>query len=68
MTEIKHLIEEWIEMRATLQRQLKRLESREMCIGADVPDGTTRATIAQIKRWIDELNSLLKEFSRPHAL
>ncbi|WP_294541573.1 hypothetical protein [uncultured Rhodoblastus sp.] len=68
MTEIKHLIEEWIEMRGTLQRQLKMLESGEMRTGTDVSDSTTQATIARIKRWIDEMNSLLKEFSRTHAL
>ncbi len=68
MTEIKHLIEEWIEMRATLQRQLKTLESGQMRAGPDISDSTTQATVARIKRWIDELNSLLKEFSRTHAL
>jgi hypothetical protein len=68
MAQIKHLIEEWIEMRATLQRQLKMLESGEMHMEADIPDGTTQVTIARIKVWIDELNSLLKEFSRTHAL
>jgi hypothetical protein len=68
MTEIKHLIEEWIEMRATLQRQLKMLESGEMRTGADIFDGATQTTIARIKGWINELNSVLKEFSRTHAL
>jgi hypothetical protein len=68
MTEIKHLIEEWIEMRATLQRQLKMLESGEMRTGADISDGATQTTIARIKGWINELNSVLKEFSRTHAL
>lgn len=68
MTEIKHLIEEWIEMRGTLQRQLRILESGGVRIGQSASDDTTQATIARIKRWIDELNSLLKEFSRTHAL
>ncbi len=68
MTEIKHLIEEWIEMRATLQRQLKMLESGELRTGTNISDSTTQATITRIKAWIDELNSLLKEFSRTHAL
>jgi hypothetical protein len=68
MAEIKHLIEEWIEMRGTLQRQLKMLESGEMRLGTAISDGATPATIARIKRWIDELNALLKEFSRTHAL
>jgi hypothetical protein len=33
-------------MRATLQRQLKLLESRKMRMGADISDSTTQATIA----------------------
>jgi hypothetical protein len=65
MAEIKHLIEEWIEMRATLQRQLKLLESGEIRTGES---GATQATIARIKALIEELNGLLKEFSRTHAL
>ncbi len=67
MTEIKHLIEEWIEMRATLQRQLKLLESGELRKGGNISDCATRAVIARIKAWIDQLNALLKEFSRAHA-
>jgi hypothetical protein len=46
MTEIKHLIEEWIEMRATLQRQLQMLESAEMRTGEvrydDAPERLTK--------------------------
>ena len=68
MTEIKHLIEEWNEIRGTLQRRLRMLESGETRIGTNISDGTMQATIARIKRWIVELNSLLKEFSRTHAL
>jgi hypothetical protein len=68
MAEIKHLIEEWIEMRATLQRQLTMLESGEIRVGGNISDGATQATIARIKAWVDELNALLKEFSRTHAL
>jgi hypothetical protein len=65
MAEVKHLIEEWIEMRATLQRQLKLLESGEIHAGES---GAAQTTIARIKALIDELNGLLKEFSRSHAL
>jgi hypothetical protein len=68
MPEIKHLVEDWIQMRGTLQRQLKMLESGEMRTETNISDSTTQATIARIKGWIDELNSLLKEFSRTHAL
>jgi hypothetical protein len=67
MSEIKDLIEEWIEIRAMLQRQLKVLESGELRTGTTISDSTTQETIARIKGWINELNSLLKEFSRTHA-
>ncbi|WP_296706872.1 hypothetical protein [Rhodoblastus sp.] len=65
MAEVKHLIEEWIEIRATLQRQVKLLESGQ--IPAE-ESSATQATVARIKALIDELNGLLKEFSRTHAL
>jgi hypothetical protein len=65
MAEVKHLIEEWIEMRATLQSQLKLLESGQ--IHAE-ESSAAQATIMRIKALIDELNGLLKEFSRTHAL
>ena len=65
MPEIKHLIEEWIEMRAMLQRQLTMLESGEMRAG--LSDSTTKATITRVKAWINEVNSLLKEYSSTQA-
>ena len=68
MAEIKHLIEEWIQIRATLQRQVKMLESGEWHTGTHIPDRTTQETIARLKGWINELNSLLKEFSRTYAV
>lgn len=64
MVTIKDLVEDWIEMRSMLLRQLEMLESGEMQTGADISDTTTRATIAQIEKWISELNALLKEYAR----
>lgn len=61
MVTIRDLVGDWIEMRSTLTRQLELLESGEMHIGAKVSDTTARATIAQIEKWIGELNALLKE-------
>jgi hypothetical protein len=57
------LIEDWIQMRSTLQRQLKMLESGEMHTGDRIPDSTARDTIVRVRRCIDELNSLLKEYA-----
>jgi hypothetical protein len=58
MAGIHDLIEDWIQMRAALQRQLKLFESGELGTGP-----STDATIVRIRIWIDELNSLLKTYS-----
>jgi len=50
-------------MRSKLQRQLKLLESGKMGTGADIIGSTTEATIIRLKKWIDELNDLLKEYA-----
>ena len=63
MTTITDLIEDWIQMRSTLQRQLKMLESGEMHTGGKISDSTTRDTIVRVRHCIDELNSLLKEYA-----
>ncbi len=55
MVTIKDIIEEWIQIRSMLQKQLKALESGQLVIGS-----TTEATKIRLKRWIDELNALLK--------
>ncbi len=63
MTTVIDFVEDWIEIRAKLQRQLKLLQSGEMRTRNAAGD-TTAATIQRIKSWIDELNGLLKEYSR----
>ena len=63
MTTTTDLIKDWIQMRSTLQRQLKMLESGKTHTGDKTPDSTTRDTTVRVRRCIDELNSLLKEFS-----
>ena len=62
MTAITDLIEDWIQMRSTLQRQLKMLESSEYA-GDKISDSTIGDTIVRVRRCIDELNSLLKEYA-----
>ena len=64
MAIVHDFVEDWIEMRSKLQRQLKLLESGEMRTGTTVIDSTTETTIIRIKKCIDELNALLKEYSR----
>lgn len=59
VTTIHALIEDWIQIRRTLQQQLKLLEAEKHILG-----DATDATIVRIKRWIQELNSLLKEHAR----
>ena len=63
MAIIHDFVEDWIEMRSKLQRQLKLLESGKMGTGTNVIGSTTEATIIRIKKWIDELNDLLKEYA-----
>ena len=63
MTAITDLIEDWIQIRSTLQRQLKMLESSEMYAGDKISDSTIRDTIVRVRRCIDGLNSLLKEYA-----
>jgi hypothetical protein len=58
------LIEDWIEVRSKLQRQLKVLEAGEMYKGDKISDSTTAATVARLKKCIGELNELLKEYGR----
>ena len=63
MTMGHDFVEEWIEMRSKLQRQLKLLESGRMDTGTAVIGGTTEATMNRLKKWIEELNDLLKEYA-----
>ena len=63
MAAIHDLIEDWIQIRSTLVRQVKLLESNEMRQGAEVVDAATEAATARIRRCLDEMNALLKQFS-----
>ena len=63
VTTTTDLIEDWIQMRSTLLGQLKMLESGGMHTGDKIPDSTTRDTTVRVRRCIDELNSLLKEYA-----
>jgi hypothetical protein len=60
---VKDLIEDWIQMRATLQRQLKALESGIITTGDATIGSTTEASKTHVKKCIDELNSLLKAYA-----
>jgi len=63
MATVHDFVEDWKEMRSKLQRQLKMLESGDMTTGTTVIGSSTEATIIRIKKWIDELNALLKEYT-----
>lgn len=58
------LVEDWIEMRVTLQKQLKALEAGEVRIGADEPGSATGPIGARLKKILAELTELLKEHAR----
>jgi hypothetical protein len=63
MSAMSDLIEDWIQIRSTLQRQLKTLDSTESQRQLDIPDGMRETTVNQIKQWIADINSLLKEYT-----
>ncbi len=64
MAIVHEFVEDWIEIRSKLQRQLKLLESGKMGTGTNVIASTTEATIIRLKKWITELNELLKEYAQ----
>ena len=64
MPTVKDLVEDWIEIRSTLQRQLEMRESGQMHMGTHLSDTTMKATIVRIMTWIGELSALLKKYAR----
>ena len=63
MSAMSDLIEDWIQIRSTLQRQLKTLESNQDQGPVDIPDEMREMTVNHIKRWVADINSLLKEYT-----
>ncbi len=68
MMAINDLVEDWIQIRSTLQRQLKMLQSGGPPSQSVISESEMKATIARIKGCIDEMNALLKEYARDHQL
>jgi hypothetical protein len=64
MTRINDLIEDWIQIRSTLQRQIKALESEQVQTEEHLPESLMKETVIRLKGWVSELNKLLKEHSR----
>jgi hypothetical protein len=56
MVTANDLIEDWIEMRSKLRRQLKVLEAGEMHPGGEISDSSTTATVARLRKCVSELN------------
>jgi hypothetical protein len=50
-------------MRSTLQQQLKLLESGKLETVTNVSGATLDTTITRLKKFIDELNDLLREYA-----
>ena len=63
MVNLKDLIEDWIQMRSTLQQQAKVFKAGEMRFEGILPDSSMESVIAHIENCIAELNSLLKKFA-----
>jgi len=68
MVTINDLVEDWIQIRSTLQRQLKTLQSGDPPSESVISESERKATITRIKGCIDEMNALLKEYARDHQL
>jgi hypothetical protein len=51
MTGINDLIEDWIQIRSTFQRQIKALESGQIHTEKDISDSTTKETVIRLKSW-----------------
>jgi hypothetical protein len=67
MAVIHDFVEDWIEMRSKLQRQLKLIESGKMGTGTDVVGSTTEATnttesFSSLSQCAARLKSLTKPF------
>ena len=60
MATVKDLVEDWIEIRSTLQRQVEMLELGQMDMGTHLSDTPTKETIVRIKAWIGELALLIE--------
>jgi hypothetical protein len=52
MSAMSDLIEDWIQIRSTLQRQLKTLDSNEGQGPVDIPDEMREMTVNHIKQWV----------------
>ena len=63
MTTTNDLIEDWIKIRSTLQRQIQLLELGKMQTGTNILDSTTEDTILRLRVLVGDLNKLLKEYA-----
>ena len=63
MTTTNDLIEDWVQIRSTLQKQIKMLEAGKVRRDTDIPEPAMNETLDQLKSWVHDLNKLLKEFT-----
>jgi hypothetical protein len=63
MTLINDLIEDWIQIRSTLQRHIRMLEAEKEQNGTDIYGAKIDDTVGHLKAWVSALNKLLKEHS-----
>jgi hypothetical protein len=68
MVGINDLVEDWIQIRSTLQRQLKTLQSGGALSESDMSESAREATISRIKGCVEVMNALLKENARAHQV
>jgi hypothetical protein len=61
MPAIHDLIEDWIQIRTMLQKQIKLLEADGSRGDAGLVDAGTEATMERLRRCLLEMNALLKQ-------
>jgi len=61
MPTIRYLIDDWIEMRATLKRQLELLETGQIHTGTDFSNARMQAAISKLTDCIVAIDALLEE-------
>ena len=68
MVGINDLVEDWIQIRSTLQRQLKILQPGGALSERDMSESARETTISRLKGCVEVMNALLKENARAHQV
>jgi hypothetical protein len=62
VSEIHNLVEDLIDIRSKFQHHLKAIQAEKSAADAQVQAVSDR-TVAQLKKWIEEINGMLKSYA-----